>query len=259
VGTSGFGRKRPVRFPVIVAVRRVHVQPTYRGAPYHENDITLLILAAPALVPPAPLATECELLDAGEVVLAGFGRNDPQRPLGFGLKRWTTIPLRPTMRRPGQGDTSQFEQKLGFHADYEFVCGRKGLGKDSCNGDSGGPAYIRSGGDFRLAGLTSRATREAAVNSGDGASTCGRSASALGSTRLCRPRGCHRSSGSGGCDLRVAQRWLRATVTVGSTDRQFDWRPGHSQAGELPAIDANSSLFPPKNSLVFSLGKFSSD
>jgi endonuclease G len=152
----------------IVAVRQVHVHPTYRGRPYHENDITLLILAAPALVPPVPLATERELLSAREVVLAGFGRNDPQRPLGFGLKRWTTIPLRPFLRRPRQGDLGQLEQVLGFHGDYEFVSGRKGLGKDSCNGDSGGPAYIRSGGDFRLAGLTSRATREATVNCGDG-------------------------------------------------------------------------------------------
>jgi endonuclease G len=126
----------------IVAVRQVHVHPTYRGRPYHENDITLLILAAPALVPPVPL--------------------------GFGLKRWTTIPLRPFLRRPRQGDLGQLEQVLGFHGDYEFVSGRKGLGKDSCNGDSGGPAYIRSGGDFRLAGLTSRATREATVNCGDG-------------------------------------------------------------------------------------------
>jgi endonuclease G, mitochondrial len=151
-----------------VTVRRVHVHPAYRGRPYHENDMTLLILAAPALVPPVPIATELELLGAEQVVLAGFGRNDPQRPLGFGLKRWATIPLRPTMRRPGQGDMAELEQKLGFHADYEFVCGRKGLGKDSCNGDSGGPAYVRSGGDFRLAGLTSRATREAVVNCGDG-------------------------------------------------------------------------------------------
>jgi endonuclease G len=49
-----------------------------------------------------------------------------------------------------------------------MVAGRKGLGKDTCNGDSGGPAYLRQAGGYVVAGLTSRATRSAAVNCGDG-------------------------------------------------------------------------------------------
>ena len=60
------------------------------------------------------------------------------------------------------------QDELGFHAEYEFVAGRKALGRDSCNGDSGGPAYLQAGNDFVVAGLTSRATRAAVVNCGDG-------------------------------------------------------------------------------------------
>src|SRR6266404_5880196 len=53
-----------------------------------------------------------------------------------------------------------------YHSDLEFVAGGHSL--DTCNGDSGGPAYINSGADFKVAGLTSRATADAVENCGDG-------------------------------------------------------------------------------------------
>jgi endonuclease G len=151
-----------------IAVRAVRVHPNYRGRPYHENDITVLILASPANVPPTPLATTEQLRAATEVELVGFGYNDPERPLGFGVKRRVAAPLGFVKLSPDE-DFGQLPSVLGFHPDYELVAGRKGLGKDTCNGDSGGPAYIRDGaGRLALAGLTSRATREAVVNCGDG-------------------------------------------------------------------------------------------
>jgi endonuclease G len=152
----------------LIAVRAVRVHPGYRPSPYNENDITVLILASPANVTPVPLATIEQLRAATEVELVGFGYNDPQRPLGFGVKRRVTAPLGPVKLSP-QDDFGQLPSLFGFHPDYELVAGRKGLGRDTCNGDSGGPAYIRdSAGRLAVAGLTSRATREAAVNCGDG-------------------------------------------------------------------------------------------
>jgi len=150
-----------------VDVRAVHVHPDYTEHPASENDITVLILDSPAHVPPAPLATTEQIAAAEAFDVVGFGYDDPTRPLGFGTKRRATIPGEAIMPRPGE-DLGQLPEVLGFHPDYEFVSGRKFLGIDSCNGDSGGPIYIVGQGGFKLAGLTSRATRTAVANCGDG-------------------------------------------------------------------------------------------
>jgi len=150
----------------VVPVRRVAMHTDYRPGT-HENDITVLILGAPAGVLPTPLATIEQLRGAKEVELVGFGYNDPQRPLGFGTKRRVTAPLGP-IKLAATDDLGQLATFLGFHPDYEFVAGRKNLGRDTCNGDSGGPAYVRTATGFALAGLTSRATAEGTVNCGDG-------------------------------------------------------------------------------------------
>lgn len=150
----------------VVPVQHVAVHPRYRPYPFSENDISILILASPALVPPIAMASDEAVESASAVELVGFGYNDPERPVGFGVKRQVRIDLPLILRKEGE-DLSPLEQLLGFHADYEFVAGRKGLGRDSCNGDSGGPAYISIGNQVRLAGLTSRATREAVANCGD--------------------------------------------------------------------------------------------
>jgi endonuclease G, mitochondrial len=152
----------------VVPVRRAIVHPAYRPHPLNENDINLLILDAPALVPPAPIATLAQIAAARGVDIVGFGYNDPNRPVGFGVKRRVTINIPPRVKARPTDNFSAEEALYGLHSDYEFVCGRKSLGKDSCNGDSGGPVYVTVQGDFRLAGLTSRATDEAVDNCGDG-------------------------------------------------------------------------------------------
>ena len=72
------------------------------------------------------------------------------------------------LRRNAGDDLAQLEAVTGFHSDYEFVAGRKALGKDTCNGDSGGPAYIDTPASPVLAGLTSRSMRGADVRCGAG-------------------------------------------------------------------------------------------
>lgn len=151
-----------------VAVRRALVHPNYVPHPRSENDLSLLILDAPAMVPPMPLATTAELAAAREFEIVGFGYNDPVEPRGFGVKRQVKIELPAIMARGAAIDLGNLPGKLGFHPEYEFVAGRKMLGRDSCNGDSGGPAYILVDGSYKLAGLTSRATRTAVANCGDG-------------------------------------------------------------------------------------------
>jgi endonuclease G len=150
-----------------IEVSEVVVHPNYVEFPESRNDINILILKSPALVPPAPLATSEEILAAQAFDVVGFGYNDPTKPLGFGTKRRATIAGEAVMPRAGE-DLGQLPELLGFHPEYEFVCGRKFLGIDSCNGDSGGPIYISVNGGFKLAGLTSRATSTAEANCGDG-------------------------------------------------------------------------------------------
>lgn len=152
----------------VVPVQRVEVHAAYRRSPFHEYDINLLILAEDANVPPALIATPDQLRAASTIQLVGFGYNDPQRPLGFGIKRQVLVPMAPIFEAPDVASLASLEAQLGFHAAYEFVAGRKGLGIDTCNGDSGGPAYVSGPQGFRLAGLTSRATREGSLPCGDG-------------------------------------------------------------------------------------------
>jgi endonuclease G len=151
----------------VVTVRQAVVHPRYLGEPLSENDINVLILDAPAAVPPAPLATAAQLAAAETIHLVGFGYNDGNLRTGFGVKREVDVPMGP-IKRSDADNLAQFEALTGFHADYEFVAGRKGLGRDSCNGDSGGPAYIDTGAGLVVAGLTSRATRDANVPCGAG-------------------------------------------------------------------------------------------
>ncbi|KQU47402.1 hypothetical protein ASG67_14170 [Sphingomonas sp. Leaf339] len=151
----------------VIEVSKAVVHPHYIASPESCNDINVLILKSPALVPPARLATSEETLAAQTFEVVGFGYNDPSKPLGFGTKRRATIPGEAVMAAADE-DLGKLPKVLGFHPDYEFVCGRKFLGIDSCNGDSGGPIYISVDGSFKLAGLTSRATSTANEQCGDG-------------------------------------------------------------------------------------------
>jgi endonuclease G len=151
----------------IVPVQLVEVHSGYRSQS-HENDINLLILSEPANVPPVAIATFEQIRAATSARLVGFGYNDPTRPLGFGTKRQVDVPMAPIVTLAETESLSALEAQMGFHAAYEFVAGRKGLGLDTCNGDSGGPAYLSTLNGYVLAGLTSRATRSATLPCGDG-------------------------------------------------------------------------------------------
>jgi len=149
-----------------VAAARVAVHPKYRPRTRVWNDLALVLLAEPAEAPVARIASAAQLAAAEEVDLVGFGFNDPTRPIGFGVKRHVRVAVG-AVHADGQ-DLTALEHRYGFSAATEFVAGRKGLGKDTCRGDSGGPAYLEAAGAALVAGITSRATLLARVTCGDG-------------------------------------------------------------------------------------------
>jgi len=115
----------------------------------HDNDIALLILAEPlSAVTAVPVLSESELaaVSTGTLItITGFGVTETD---DFGRLYTATTP---------------FQRR----SDGEFLAGREGA-PDSCNGDSGGPAYLIDGNTVRLLGATSRAAHDAEQNCGDG-------------------------------------------------------------------------------------------
>jgi endonuclease G len=145
----------------VIPVRRVMAHEAFdRRTGRH--DLSLLRLERAARVAPVPVVDAEDLASATDLVLVGFGYDDPSRLTGFGTKRKVTVSVR-------KGCTAADQDALGFFADAEIVAGRKELGRDTCKGDSGGPAFVDVGGrNYRVAGITSRPTRDRIAKCGDG-------------------------------------------------------------------------------------------
>lgn len=139
----------------VVRVDEAHVHPEYvqDGA----SDLTALVLSESIDdVPPRGIAPR-EALDGAEVVrLVGFGNVDVFASHGYGVKRVVDVPL------------ASSDPRFGADPELEFVAGAPFLDRDSCTGDSGGPAYVAADGDWLLAGATSRATSSSVRPCGDG-------------------------------------------------------------------------------------------
>ncbi len=152
----------------VVEVEKVHVHPDYDPWAVPSHDIAVLVLKKDATSAPVKPATAEEVQAEGNVSLVGFGYEHPTLNIGFGTKRRVDIDM---MNLTGfePHKIEEIEEKHGFDDAFELYAGRKQLGKDSCNGDSGGPCYIHLDDDtFRLAGVTSRAAFSSEVRCGDG-------------------------------------------------------------------------------------------
>lgn len=142
--------------------RRTVIHPRWNG---FANDIGVIVLRENAQTPPVPIATTGELSAVQRTRLVGFGNDDVFSTRGFGIKREVEVRIT-HLRRNQHDDLDDAEVELGFESDLEFTAG--GGGFDSCNGDSGGPAYILAGGGRKVAGLTSRPFRQFSTPCGEG-------------------------------------------------------------------------------------------
>ncbi|HZF55505.1 MAG TPA: DNA/RNA non-specific endonuclease [Polyangiaceae bacterium] len=151
-----------------LTVRAVIVHPGYQSGRAPHDDLVVAILHRPSSTKPVRVATRAEVAEASSIIAAGFGNTDSRGKLGFGRKRQAKLPLAPVPAIEQLDDYKRLARVLGYSPRYEFVAGRKGLGVDTCKGDSGGPVYVRVGDTFKLAGVTSRGTQEAQNVCGDG-------------------------------------------------------------------------------------------
>src|SRR5207253_5511293 len=156
--------QNPLQNAEIVSVKSAVTNPEYLQS-HRLNDITVLVLRKSATTPPASVAGVADLVAARTTTLVGFGNNDPASSKGFGIKREVEVDI-VALRRAAGDDLDDDETRYGFESDLELVAG--GEGHDSCNGDSGGPAYIKVGNANAVAGLTSRAPDTATSPCGDG-------------------------------------------------------------------------------------------
>jgi len=150
----------------IIKVDRAVRHPDYKKSD-NSNDLLLLILDKPASVKPRKLAATAAISGATEGRAVGFGNVDITGSYGYGIKRQVDIPIGSpgcSGKVNGKSDAAAY----GCHANLEIVAGKSILTRDSCRGDSGGPFYIRSNGDWLLAGAVSRATKGAKRTCGDG-------------------------------------------------------------------------------------------
>jgi secreted trypsin-like serine protease len=129
----------------VIEVATALAHPNY-GTADGTSDIAVLILAGAAAVQPRALASASDVASASFVRLAGYGNTDVYSRGGYGRRRLVDAPM------------AANDSRYGADTATEFVAGAPFLDRDSCNGDSGGPAYISSGDKWLLAGATSRAT-----------------------------------------------------------------------------------------------------
>ena len=108
------------------------------------------MLKKPSTVTPRHIAQGPEVR-AEKATLAGFGRIDFNGTFGFGIKRKVEVPIT-SLGCSSNDDVNNFACRQGI----EIVAGHRGLSKDSCRGDSGGPLYILGENGHYLLGATSR-------------------------------------------------------------------------------------------------------
>jgi secreted trypsin-like serine protease len=148
----------------LVPIQRMVAHPLYVQT-HQFHDISVIVLRSPAHAEPVAVAGSADINSAQQTMLVGFGNSDVHSTRGFGVKRKVTVDIT-EIRRAATDDLGHDETTLGFDANLEFVAGGKGY--DSCNGDSGGPAYITTGGTRKLAGTTSRSVEGATDPCGEG-------------------------------------------------------------------------------------------
>ena len=140
----------------VIQVQDAVTHPDFRRWPLAQDIAVLILTDAVDDVPPRAIADAEVLRSAATVRLAGYGSTDVNASEGYGRRRMVDVAIAST------------NPNYGVDPATEFVAGAPFLDRDSCNGDSGGPAYVGLEGSWYLVGATSRATANHNRPCGDG-------------------------------------------------------------------------------------------
>ena len=115
------------------------------------NDISLLILSEASDQEVSPILPSSQvntsLSDGSMLTISGYGIND--------------------LETGEDGVLHTGEVPVVYVGTKELLAGEAGNNTDTCNGDSGGPAYVVSEGQRYVVGVTSRAADTSRINCGD--------------------------------------------------------------------------------------------
>jgi secreted trypsin-like serine protease len=133
---------------------------------HKKADIRVLVLEGNSSVTPRKISSG-NVTEADNIRLVGFGNTDLNGSFGYGVKRMAEgVPIT-SIDCSGPSDAEEH----GCVPGTEIVAGMRGLNKDTCTGDSGGPLYVQGkgeDGDYYLLGATSRAEKLGVNMCGDG-------------------------------------------------------------------------------------------
>lgn len=118
-------------------VKEVHHDPAFDAkAPQNGHDVGIAILEEPTAITPLPFLHNAlpDTVTGQEVRLVGYGLSNAFAQTGAGIKRQVTTKI-------------DGVDGLTIHVGDFF--------HDSCNGDSGGPAFVQVNGVETIAGVTS--------------------------------------------------------------------------------------------------------
>ena len=135
--------------------------PIIRASTHAVEDIAVLALDRDVEVRVHALRLSDHGAPVSEIAIAGFGVRDPERVTGFGIKRIRRV------LPDGWGCDLRRGRELGCRPETELLL-QGGHDDDTCFGDSGGGAFERTSGGWRLIGITSRGTSPKRVVCGEG-------------------------------------------------------------------------------------------
>lgn len=116
----------------------------------YQNDIAVFVLEEDATVTPAMVAPPEAYNTMTYVRVVGFGYTKTKERVD--TKRLTDVPI------ASRDGSRPRDRQYGCHPPLEFVAADPHRERDTCKGDSGGPAFTLFDGKWMLVGVTSRST-----------------------------------------------------------------------------------------------------